>query len=231
MNKLLIFCFSIIIASYGSCQNRGTEKAAEQTTTATEAPAKKIIDPNRPKPSNKKEPVWVKPKKTQPSSNRNYYVSKSRKSSDIKADYPYDIALKNAKGDSTNTAQAFQTNGKPTVLVFWLTTCVPCAYEMAAIKKKYEGWQEEADFNFYAISTDWEKNHGKFYERVEEKAWPWETYLDMNREFMRVMPGQLNGLPQTFILDKDGKIVHHKRKYRTGDEDKLFEKIKEYARS
>jgi peroxiredoxin len=43
------------------------------------------------------------------------------------------------------------------------------------------------------------------------------------------MPGQLNGLPQTFIIDKDGNIVYHKRKYRSGDEDLLFEKVKTIA--
>ena len=43
------------------------------------------------------------------------------------------------------------------------------------------------------------------------------------------MPGQLNGLPQTFILDKEGNIALHKRKYRSGDEDKLYEKVKELA--
>ena len=50
---------------------------------------------------------------------------------------------------------------------------------------------------------------------------------DMNREFRRIMPGELNGLPQTFIIDKNGEIAYHKRKYRAGDEDALFAKIKE----
>jgi len=44
-----------------------------------------------------------------------------------------------------------------------------------------------------------------------------------------VMPGALNGLPQTFIFDKNGEIAYHKRKYRGGDEKKLFAKVKELA--
>ena len=45
------------------------------------------------------------------------------------------------------------------------------------------------------------------------------------------MPGRLNGLPQVFLLDKNGEIVYHKRKYLPGDEDKLFEAIKEANRT
>ena len=41
------------------------------------------------------------------------------------------------------------------------------------------------------------------------------------------MPEGLDGLPQTFVLDQNGNIVYHKKKYRMGDENLLFEKVKE----
>ena len=116
------------------------------------------------------------------------------------------------------------------MLLFWLTTCVPCRYEMKAIAEKYEGWTTQADFNFYAISTDFQKNYEAFKSVVAKNEWGWETYHDTNREFRNIMPGQLNGLPQTFVLDKDGKIAYHKRKYRTGDEDKLFAEIQKLSK-
>ena len=47
---------------------------------------------------------------------------------------------------------------------------------------------------------------------------------------MKVMPAGLNGLPQVFVFDKDGTIVYHKRKYKPGDEDVLFEKVKALAK-
>lgn len=165
-----------------------------------------------------------------PTRSPNYAVTTSRQSSEVKKEYPYNIDLTNAKKESFNTEKAFAQNGKPTVLVFWLTTCVPCHYELAAMQKKYAGWQEEADFNFYAISTDFMKNYDKFIAQVEKKQWPWEVYHDTNREFRLAMPGALNGLPQSFILDKNGEIVYHKRKYSTGDEDKLFAKVKELTK-
>jgi cytochrome c biogenesis protein CcmG/thiol:disulfide interchange protein DsbE len=182
-----------------------------------------------PKSEEKKvKPIWVKRDTTKPPTRRsNYMVSTSRSAKDIKSEYPYDIDLKKADGSIVRSDKALAQNGKPTVLAFWLTTCVPCRYELGEIQKKFAGWKEQADFNFYAISTDFPKNYEKFVERVEEMNWPWEAYNDVNREFMEIMPGRLNGLPQTFILDTEGNIVYHTRKYRFGDEDALFAKLME----
>ena len=137
--------------------------------------------------------------------------------------------MTNAKKEILNSEKKLMSNGKPTVVLFWLTTCYPCRMELNAIKKVYPNWKKEADFNLVAISTDFKKNYNNFIKRVEKEEWPWETFHDTNREFRLVMPGALNGLPQTFIFDKNGEIAYHKRKYSSGDETKLFEKVKELA--
>jgi peroxiredoxin len=154
------------------------------------------------------------------------YVETARPVSQIKADFPYDISLKTADGDTILSSEALAKNGKPTVLMFWLTTCMPCRLELKAISEKIESWRKEAGFNLYAISIDFPKNYEQFVKRVQESGWTFPAYYDLNREFRLVMPGELNGLPQTFVLDKNGKIVYHKRKYVPGDEDALFELIK-----
>ena len=160
--------------------------------------------------------------------NRNYITSKSRPKSKINQTFPFDLALTDGVGKKTSTQQIFK-KGKPTVVLFWLTTCYPCRVEMAAIKKKYAQWQDETDFNLVAISTDFEKNYDNYLKYVEKAEWPWEAYHDSNREFRNVMPGELNGLPQTFIFDANGEIAYHKRKFRSGDEDKLYDEIKKLA--
>jgi len=160
------------------------------------------------------------------SAQSNYIRSTSRNAQDINTVYPYDIDLKRADGSIVNSSDAFNNNGKPTVILFWLTTCGPCRSEMKAIKRKYTQWKEEADFNLYAISIDFKKNYERFSKMVKDNNWPWEAFNDVNREFINIMPGNLNGLPQSFILDAKGEIVYHKRKWRPGDEDKLFAKVK-----
>lgn len=156
----------------------------------------------------------------------NLYVETARPVQQIDTLFPFDIALRNAAGDTLNSAQVFAKNGKPTILLFWLTTCVPCRQELAAITGKYAAWQQQADFNLYAISVDFPKNFEQFVKRVEESNWPFPAYHDLNREFRLVVPGELNGLPQVFVLDGQGKITYHTRKYRPGDEDTLFEAVK-----
>lgn len=216
MNKLFLFCFLFCIAS---CANSQEEKAAETTKQAVATPVQQA-----PKATPKQTPLTDEQKKKLP---RNYIVENTRQAKDINATYPYDIDLKLADGKIIKSSDILKDNGKPTVLMFWLTTCVPCRYEMKAVQEKYEGWQAEEDFNLYAISTDFAKNYESFVRMVDKNDWPWQSVNDMNREFRRIMPGELNGLPQTFIIDKDGQIAYHKRKYRSGDEDALFAKIKE----
>jgi len=216
MNKLFLFCFLFFVTS---CANSQEEKAPQTTQQAAATPVQQA-----PKTTPKQTPLTEEQKKKLP---RNYIVENTRQSKDINATYPYDIDLKLADGQIIKSSDVLKDNGKPTVLMFWLTTCVPCRYEMKAVSEKYEGWQAEEDFNLYAISTDFSKNYESFVRMVEKNNWPWESMNDMNREFRRIMPGELNGLPQTFILDKDGQIAYHKRKYRSGDEDALFAKIKE----
>ena len=139
--------------------------------------------------------------------------------------FPYGISLRDKNGELTTSA-AVLDRGKPTVVLYWLTTCMPCMLEMRAIKAKYAQWKAEADFNLVAISTDWEKNAHRIFPVAEEQGWPWPVYHDEDRQFRTVLPGALNGLPQSFIFSAGGEIVYHKRKYRPGDEDALFAKLK-----
>lgn len=163
-----------------------------------------------------------------PKSNR-VVSSTSRPKNEIAQAFPFDIDLKTGDGQLLNSKNILKSNGKPTVLLFWLTTCFPCKIEMEAIQKEFPNWKKQVDFNLFAISTDFEKNFPRFEKMVRESNWPWPAYNDVNREFQFVLPGELNGLPQTFIFDGNGNIVYHKRKYSPGDEHALFEKIKEIA--
>jgi len=141
--------------------------------------------------------------------------------------YPYDIKLRKADGTEMSSSEVLNYEDGPTIISFWLTTCGPCMLEFAAMKPKFAKWESELDFKFVAISTDFPKNHDAFVNMVNKKDWPWESYLDVNRDFWRVTPGALNGLPQVFVYNKEGEVVYYKRKYSSGDEDTLFAKIKE----
>ena len=158
-----------------------------------------------------------------------YMYETARSADQINGQYPYDIRLKTPQGDSLLSADVFK-KGKPIVLLFWLTTCYPCRMEMDAIFQKFDNWKKETDFEIYAISTDFSQNFPAIQKRAADRKWPFSLLWDYNREFKEILPGGLNGLPQVFVLDKNGKIAYHKRKYSTGDEDVLYEQVKALAR-
>ncbi len=151
--------------------------------------------------------------------------STSRPKDQINAAFPFDIPLKDAQGNLSVSADVFSQK-KPTVLMFWLTTCAPCHRKMAELVKVYDEMKEEADFELIAISGDYPKNYPSFVKQVEKKNWPWPTFNDVNREFRQVLPGGLNGYPQTFVFDKNGEIAYQKRKYLPGDLEELNEVLK-----
>lgn len=146
-------------------------------------------------------------------------------------DFPFNVMLKDTKGNLNNSNEIFQENGKPTVLLFWLTTCAPCKMKMRAIHPLYSEWTEESDFNLYAISGDWSKNFEKFVSYTEQQNWLWPTYNDVNRGFREILPGGLNGYPQSFIFDKEGKLVYQDKRFKFGDEKRLYDQIKKVCQS
>ena len=150
-----------------------------------------------------------------------------RQPNEINKIFPFDIALKDTAGTIFNSADVLKTGDKPLVLMFWLTTCGPCRMELDTYKAKFDDWKKETDFRLIAISTDFPQNAENFVKRVKAGEWQFEAYHDYQRAFGMVMPGELNGLPQVFILNKKGEIVYYHKRFVPGDEEELFAKIKE----
>ena len=149
----------------------------------------------------------------------------------ISSDFPFDVTVKDKDQNDISTTAILEKNGKPTVMMFWLTTCNPCSRELAAINQNYSSWQREVPFNLVAMSEDRDVNYPAFIQRVNSEQWPFNSYWDSNRTFKGILPGSLNGLPQTFIFNKKGKLVWQKRGYLPGWEKEIFENIKLASRS
>lgn len=140
--------------------------------------------------------------------------------------YPFDIALTAPADSSQHRTSTLLAGEKPTVLAFWLTTCMPCMIELGAYAQNFTTWQQQADFRLLAVSIDFPERFQKVREVANEKKWPFPVYWDRDRAFKNILPGGLNGLPQVFVFDKKGRLVWHHRKYSTGDEVALFEAVK-----
>ncbi len=137
------------------------------------------------------------------------------------------VTLRTINGTKVNSAD-FANDGKPYVINFWATWCAPCKKELDNIADKYSDWQSETGVKIIAISIDDTRTSSKVGTTVESKGWEFEVYLDENKDFARAM--NVGNPPYTFLVDGNGNIVYEHIGYAEGDEDELYEKIKELTK-
>ena len=121
-----------------------------------------------------------------------------------------------------------QKEGKPMVISFWATWCKPCVKELNSINDIFLDWQDEADFQFVAVSIDDSRSQHNVAPFVKGRGWDYEVYLDTNSELKRAL--NVVNVPHTILFDKEGKMVWQHSGYSDGDEDDLFEQILKYTK-
>ena len=117
------------------------------------------------------------------------------------------------------------TNENLTLLSFWATWCLPCLNELNNINDNYEKWLDEIDFKFIAVSIDENRTISRVRPLVNGNGWAFKILLDKNQDLKRAL--QINNIPYTLIIN-NGDIVFRHTGYIPGNEDLLFEKLKEF---
>ena len=138
---------------------------------------------------------------------------------------PQNISLKDIDGQTVQSS-IIQNNGKPIIISFWATWCKPCNLELNTIKEVYDDWQEETGVKLVAISIDDARSAARVKPWVDGKDWPFEVYLDQNRDFARALNVGPNP-PHTFVVNSEGEIVWQHTGYLPGAEEEVIEKVRE----
>lgn len=101
------------------------------------------------------------------------------------------------------TLASEQLRGKPVVMNFWASWCVPCEDEAPLFKEAHERYGDDIAFLGVNIK-DGEADAKEFDER-----WGLE-YPDIRDEDNRIFTDYgLTGQPETFFIDANGVIVEH----------------------
>lgn len=98
-----------------------------------------------------------------------------------------------------------EQRGRVVLVNIWATWCGPCRVEMPPIQQVYERYRDEG-FSVLAVSVDAGPGHREKVRRfVEEYGLDFPVLLDPEGRVTRVF--QTVGVPETFVLDREGRIV------------------------
>jgi cytochrome c biogenesis protein CcmG/thiol:disulfide interchange protein DsbE len=113
------------------------------------------------------------------------------------------FTLKDLKGDTVSLSSL---RGKVVFLNIWATWCPPCREEMPSIQSLYEKFRGRKDFVVLAVSQDTE-GFKAVAPYVEKNGIGFTVLLDPENKVGEEY--DVSGIPETFIIDRDGRIVAH----------------------
>jgi thiol-disulfide isomerase/thioredoxin len=91
-------------------------------------------------------------------------------------------------------------------LNIWATWCAPCREEMPSMEKLYQRLRDNKGFVMLAVSQDTEgRDEVEAY--VKKRGYHFDVLLDPKNAVAEAY--KVSGVPETFIIDRDGRIVAH----------------------
>lgn len=129
------------------------------------------------------------------------------------------IELNDLEGNNFKFSE--NLNVDATVVTFWATWCLPCQKEHPALQKLKEKYGDR--LQIIAISTDSPRSMAKVKSYARTHKYDFVFLVDPDREAASEL--LVNEIPQTFVLDRSGKVVYHHTGYRKGDEQELEKEL------
>jgi thiol-disulfide isomerase/thioredoxin len=114
--------------------------------------------------------------------------------------------------------------GTVTVLNFWATWCPPCRNEMPSIQRLADLMKGTA-FRVVAVSVGEDRKTVAAF--IKENGYTYPIYLDERGTLSQSLASQ--GIPTTYILDKNGMVIAGTVGSREYDEPALVAALKELA--
>ncbi len=114
-----------------------------------------------------------------------------------------EIIEENVDGEKVRLSS---TRGKVVLLDFWASWCGPCRRENPNVVKAYHKYKDKG-FTVFSVSLDKTANRWKQAIEKDKLVWPYHVSDLKGWSARPAKRYGVSSIPQTFLLDKDGKII------------------------
>lgn len=114
-----------------------------------------------------------------------------------------DIALADSLGKILKLSSL---RGKVVLIDFWASWCGPCRHENPTVVKAYQKYEPKG-FTVFSVSLD--QNRDKWLAAIKKDGLIWSNHVSDLKGWQSEGAAlyKVSGIPATFLLDKEGKIV------------------------
>lgn len=140
--------------------------------------------------------------------------------------FPLNSIVYDLNGNPIMMGDILKNDDVPVIVDFWATWCRPCLGAINNTHKKYPTWKKEDGVKMVLISIDREDKIEAIKAMAEKKGWIYELYIDKEKAIQKRMG--ITQIPNTFLINEAGEVLHHEVGYVTGDENVLIKKIRKY---
>ena len=130
-----------------------------------------------------------------------------------------DFSLKSNAGRNTRLSEL---RGEVVLINFWATWCGPCRQEMPQLARLHAQYRE-AGFTLLGINID--DNRANAEAMMKKLGVQFPTLYDSDKRVSRLY--DVDTMPATLLIDRDGRVRYVHRGYRDGYERKYQEQIRE----
>jgi peroxiredoxin len=112
--------------------------------------------------------------------------------------------------------------GRVVMVNFWATWCAPCRQEMPHLNRLYQKYRSSG---FVLLGVNVDEDPSKAAEVVTKLGVTFPVLLDADKRVSKLY--DLNTMPSTVLIDREGKVRYVHRGYLAGYEDNYEKQIRE----
>ncbi len=150
------------------------------------------------------------------------FAATSLASSGLEGQTAPDFALKSSTGENLRLSEY---RGDVVMINFWATWCGPCRQEMPLLDELYTRY-ERVGFNLLGVNIDDDSRRAM--QMIDELGVNFPVLFDAHKEVSKLY--EVDAMPVTVLVDREGNIRHVHHGYKPGYEDKYLDQIRSLLR-